>query len=994
MIEHVFESRDEIINSIKSFYLTEILKQIYKIIGALDFVGNPSMVLSSFLNGVRDFFVTPSEALLHSPKNPSRVGMGVAKGTLSLFSNSASGIFGFLSKISALAGQMAASLSLDEDFQQWHRDVVVAEAKELNRQWKRRGVQSLQTIVTRPMYDVLNGFCLGLAGTVYRPYIGAKRKGGKGFVKGVASGVVGVVAKPVAGVCDAFSHLSGSVYDVAKSVNVLEKRYEPPRKFRMPHVFGPKCVLMPYTQVAAQSEFLLKVYPMKDKRGKSGKSGAVSPEIHVASEVLPMEPGVKTFAVVSSHRIVVFQVKRENGGVVATNLCWEVDLTRASSVSSKLQDHGHNGVAVIISTLAPKKKVKIAKVIPMPFSPESNVPMPDIGGTPVCSATPDVSQSSLYETPASAISLGDRAEDDLLMSERLGTKSSGIWEEAEGALTNGYDGVLELASKYNFSGSVKGRDGEILEWFSIIAEFQQRGQLTRIHNAICCVLGNFDKIIDDRGGSRKGSTEGFTSFGELYFGRDRAREAVAETPGFDKEVCEALNDLLWMHESQFQQFKLKPPEKQQKLIKEMKDSWVLSREVSATMEHGVPMWIVDARAKATFVPHEPPPLPDGLHEGDEVVSKVYTELEKGNISYDQARRLIASHSKSMMMASELHDSGLSTTSELNDLALDRLFEDTADDGDVGLDKFYSLKVEPADRPPSDLTYLDVFDRSTQSHAESAPGDFFASKSSLHFLDAMESCEAQSLADEGIELGDVYNDKENVSSSRVGDEEVGDEQLLQRTSAQPSLPTEDRPSGLQSTFPTEEAANQSPPVKYQVQESPSQENTPSDAKLDRLEAMLEQLLIMNARQAAQQNVFYQPLRQKEDPEIMMLRQEIEELRGQVQSKVTNNQRDELIAALRKEVSSLKHQLNEKDQKMDASKVDKTEDQVEGSSTASTNRVPEQLLMPELELKLKKQLSGVRKRLAAVRDGEVIPSPTIFTVHEEEDEDDDRREVTSV
>jgi uncharacterized small protein (DUF1192 family) len=159
-------------------------------------------------------------------------------------------------------------------------------------------------------------------------------------------------------------------------------------------------------------------------------------------------------------------------------------------------------------------------------------------------------------------------------------------------------------------------------------------------------------------------------------------------------------------------------------------------------------------------------------------------------------------------------------------------------------------------------------------------------------------------------------------------------------------------------------------------------------------MLEQLLIMNARQAAQQNVFYQPLRQKEDPEIMMLRQEIEELRGQVQSKVTNNQRDELIAALRKEVSSLKHQLNEKDQKMDASKADKTEDQVEGSSTtSSTNRVPEQLLMPELELKLKKKLSGVRKRLA-VLNAEVMPSPTIFTVNEEEDEDDDKREVTSV
>jgi hypothetical protein len=71
-------------------------------------------------------------------------------------------------------------------FQRWHRDVVVAEAKGLSRQWKRRGVQSLPTMVARRLYDIVNGVVLGLTGTVYRPYIGARRKGGKGFIKGVA----------------------------------------------------------------------------------------------------------------------------------------------------------------------------------------------------------------------------------------------------------------------------------------------------------------------------------------------------------------------------------------------------------------------------------------------------------------------------------------------------------------------------------------------------------------------------------------------------------------------------------------------------------------------------------------------------------------------------------------------------------------------------------------------------------------------------------------
>jgi len=76
ILPHVFEDMDEILLSLRGFYVSETLRQIYKIIGSFDFVGNPNVAFNDLLTGVRDFFVEPSVAFL---KSPSRLGVGVAK---------------------------------------------------------------------------------------------------------------------------------------------------------------------------------------------------------------------------------------------------------------------------------------------------------------------------------------------------------------------------------------------------------------------------------------------------------------------------------------------------------------------------------------------------------------------------------------------------------------------------------------------------------------------------------------------------------------------------------------------------------------------------------------------------------------------------------------------------------------------------------------------------------------------------------------------------
>ena len=182
--------------NIRKFYVLETLKQIYKIVGSLDFVGNPTMLVTSFFSGVRDLVVAPSAAFMKSPTDPSRVGIGVATGVMSLVSHSTSGFFGAMAKVASAAGHGVATLSLDTDFRDWHRDKVVVETANLNREWKRRGVQSIGRMLTRPVADIVLGITGGIAGIIISPVKGYQRNGKVGLARGIAVGGIGLIAKP------------------------------------------------------------------------------------------------------------------------------------------------------------------------------------------------------------------------------------------------------------------------------------------------------------------------------------------------------------------------------------------------------------------------------------------------------------------------------------------------------------------------------------------------------------------------------------------------------------------------------------------------------------------------------------------------------------------------------------------------------------------------------------------------------------------------------
>jgi hypothetical protein len=99
-INNVFEPLHVIGTQLKHFYSKEMIYQLYKVILSLEAFGNPTMVVNSFMKGASDFVILPFKEFIRSPHNPSRLGLGLARGTLSLVSNISSGIFGFVSKVS------------------------------------------------------------------------------------------------------------------------------------------------------------------------------------------------------------------------------------------------------------------------------------------------------------------------------------------------------------------------------------------------------------------------------------------------------------------------------------------------------------------------------------------------------------------------------------------------------------------------------------------------------------------------------------------------------------------------------------------------------------------------------------------------------------------------------------------------------------------------------------------------------------------------------
>lgn len=462
VIEHVFEFEGDISKYLLSFYASEALRQIYKIVGSLDFVGNPTMVVSSFSAGLRDFVLQPSRELKHLTKNPSRVGVGVLRGTLSLVSNSASAVFGLFSNLGSTVGSTAAILTLDKEFQHLHSEQQAAQQRNYDR-LRQRGFGRVTLLVTRPVHDVVFGLVSASTGLITEPYRGAKKEGVTGLAKGTAVGVIGVVVKPVVGLSDAFSHVMESIHDIAKDINVLEWKFRSNEKYRLPYVFGIERILVPFNQVGSISSALLKAHPL-DKKSNVKEDD----EMIVTSEALQISSGLDQYIIVTTKRIVLFKVKIADGhGFVTVNLVWQALLGEGARITSSLGDKGHNSSFLRISRFHS-----------------------DVTHNDDLHSTFDESE----HVDPTGISLQNRTN----------------FAYPRPETPRQYAGV-----PFRRLGRPFGSDSVAENRFVVNGEFKQRPNLLRVHNAICCLAGDYNSTIDE--GYTNGRGDGVTVFGPLLF---------------------------------------------------------------------------------------------------------------------------------------------------------------------------------------------------------------------------------------------------------------------------------------------------------------------------------------------------------------------------------------------------------------------------------------------------------------------------------------------
>ena len=220
-------------------YTQQIVAQLYKVIGAIDVIGNPVSLFSNLSTGVEDFFYEPALGIVESPAAlaiglgrgttgsktvcvpPSADGgeaVALARaamaglmprirdcalldgaggggrrrrsGTVSLLRNSVFGVFDGVSRITSSVGKGLAEATLDDDF------------IERRREDQRRAPSNMLMGVANGALTIAKGVGSGLAGVVMKPVEGAREGGALGFFKGVGVGAIGVVTKPVVSVFD------------------------------------------------------------------------------------------------------------------------------------------------------------------------------------------------------------------------------------------------------------------------------------------------------------------------------------------------------------------------------------------------------------------------------------------------------------------------------------------------------------------------------------------------------------------------------------------------------------------------------------------------------------------------------------------------------------------------------------------------------------------------------------------------------------------------
>ncbi|KAI0724570.1 vacuolar protein sorting-associated protein 13 [Cerioporus squamosus] len=281
-------------------YRQEVLRQLYRILGSANFIGNPVGLFTNVSSGVADFFYEPfNGVVMHGNKD---IGISIAKGAASFVKKTVFGFSDSFTKITSSVGKGLSATTLDSEFQ-------------LKRRMNQRRNRPRHAIygVAAGAEAFATSVVSGVEGVVMKPIEGAESEGAKGFFKGVGKGLIGAVTKPVIGVFDLAANVGEGIRN---TTTVFDN---PARdRVRLPRLIPADGVLVPYSEREALGQ-----YWMKDL-----DNGAFRDETYVAHLNLP---GGDNVVLLTTTKIISFWSNK-------LRLDWELPFTQVQGVT--IEDTG------------------------------------------------------------------------------------------------------------------------------------------------------------------------------------------------------------------------------------------------------------------------------------------------------------------------------------------------------------------------------------------------------------------------------------------------------------------------------------------------------------------------------------------------------------------------------------------------------------------------------------------------------------------------------
>ena len=110
VLEDLHTSPEGLLNQLIAKYRGEALRQVHKVVGSADFIGNPVGLFTNISAGVQDVFYEPYQGILVG-EGIEELGLGLAKGAKSLVKKT---VFSVSDSVSKVTGSVSKGTSLIE----------------------------------------------------------------------------------------------------------------------------------------------------------------------------------------------------------------------------------------------------------------------------------------------------------------------------------------------------------------------------------------------------------------------------------------------------------------------------------------------------------------------------------------------------------------------------------------------------------------------------------------------------------------------------------------------------------------------------------------------------------------------------------------------------------------------------------------------------------------------------------------------------------------